>query len=452
MPDNTSGRPNVIVFFTDQQRWDTTGLGGNPLDLTPNLDRAAQQGTNVPLAFTPQPVCGPARSVMMTGRYATATGCYRNGIPLPPDARTVAHHFRTAGYNTGYIGKWHLAGQDPVPPDQRGGYDYWLASNLLEFTSDSYDTVMYDNDGQPVRLPGYRVDALTDAAIRYVNNRQDAPFFLFISYLEPHHQNHIDDYPPPDGYRERYTGRWTPPDLAALGGSSQQHLGGYYGMVKRLDEAFGRLLDALKSLNLLDNTVVLFTSDHGNHFKTRNTEYKRSPHESSIHVPMVWLGPGFTGGGQVQGLVSLVDVAPTLLDAAGIPVSPEMQGRSILPLVRRQADDWPEEVFIQVSESQVGRAVRTRRWKYAIVAPDADGWRDPAADHYVEECLYDLQADPYELTNLVGLESHREVTAILRERLLRRMVAAGETAPTIASTQPHTPIGQRRVSAAEARG
>src|SRR4051794_30863917 len=122
MPSNPIP-PNVIVFFTDQQRWDTTGLGGNPLDLTPNFDRVAQQGTHVANAFTPQPVCGPARSVMMTGQYATTTGCFRNGIPLPSDARTVAHHFRDAGYDTAYIGKWHLASDDPVAPNQRGGYD-----------------------------------------------------------------------------------------------------------------------------------------------------------------------------------------------------------------------------------------------------------------------------------------------------------------------------------------
>src|SRR5690606_34541735 len=138
------------------------------------------------------------------------------------------------------------------------------------------DTVVYNTESQPVKLPGYRVDALTDAAIRYVDSHQQDPFFLFISYLEPHHQNHLDDYPPPVGYREQYTDRWTPPDLVALRGSSPQHLGGDYGMVKRLDEALGRLLDALRSLDMLDNTIVLFTSDHGCHFKTRNSEYKRS--------------------------------------------------------------------------------------------------------------------------------------------------------------------------------
>jgi len=451
MARDHSHYPNVIVVFTDQQRWDTTGVHGNPLDLTPNFDRIARQGTHVAHSFTCQPVCGPARSIMQTGLYATNTGCYRNGIALPLQAHTLAHCFREAGYTTGYIGKWHLAGQEePVPEELRGGYEEWLAANMLEFTSDSYRTVMYDNENQPVRLPGYRVDALADAAIRYIDRHQDASFFLFLSFLEPHHQNHLDDYPPPDGYRERYTGRWIPPDLAALGGSTHQHLGGYYGLVKRLDEAFGRLLDAIKSLNMIENTVVLFTSDHGCHFKTRNAEYKRSCHESSIRVPTAFYGSGFFGGGQVRQLVGLIDIPPTLLDAAGLAIPPEMQGRSILPLVRGSANDWSEEVFVQISESQVGRAIRTQRWKYSVTAPDKDGIRESTADRYVEDYLYDLQADPYELTNLIGLDSHREVAFILRERLVRRMMQAGEVQPVI-EPAPSRPGGQRIVSPEEAR-
>lgn len=451
MTTTRSDHPNVIVFFTDQQRWDTVGVHGNPLDLTPNFDRVAQQGTHVNHAFTCQPVCGPARSSMQTGLYATNTGCYRNGIPLPGTARTLANCFSEAGYDTGYIGKWHLAGhEEPVPVDMRGGYDDWLASNTLEFTSEPYHTVMYDTENQAVKLPGYRVDALADAAIRWIDARQEAPFYLFLSFIEPHHQNHLDDYPPPDGYRQRYTGRWVPPDLAALGGSTHQHLGGYYGMVKRLDESFGRLLDALKSLDLIEDTIILFTSDHGCHFKTRNSEYKRSCHESSIRVPTAFYGRDFIGGGQIKPLVSLIDLPPTLLDAAGLPVPQEMQGRSILPLVHGAVEDWPEEVFIQISESQVGRAVRTQRWKYSVIAPDMDGVREPASDRYVEDCLYDLQSDPYELTNLIGLESHHEAASLLRERLIRRMVQAGEARPMI-EPAPSRPGGQRTVSPEEAR-
>jgi arylsulfatase A-like enzyme len=443
-------RPNVIVFFTDQQRWDTTGLHGNPMDLTPNFDAMARRGTHISNSITCQPVCGPARSCLQTGLYATTTGCFKNSIPLPTDVKTLAHHFKEAGYKTGYIGKWHLADEEPVPEEKRGGYDYWLASNLLEFSSDAYDLVMYDNDNQPRKLPGYRVDGQTDAMIRYIDAHQNEPFFLFTSYIEPHHQNHLDDYPPPDGYRERYTGGWVPPDLAALGGSTHQHLGGYYGMVKRLDEALGRVLDALKSLSLTDDTILLFTSDHGCHFKTRNSEYKRSCHESSVHVPTAFQGPGFTGRGQVTEVVSLIDLPPTLLDAAGIDVPAEMQGRSILPLVRGEAEDWPEEAFIQVSEAQVGRAVRTQRWKYGVDAPEKHGGKDAGSDTYVEQVLYDLQVDPYELTNLIHSEAHQIVRDVMRERLIRRMTQAGEAAPEIVRAETKR-SGQRKVSEAEAR-
>jgi arylsulfatase A-like enzyme len=261
----------------------------------------------------------------------------------------------------------------------------------------------------------------------------------------------VDDYPAPDGYRARYEGRWTPPDLLALGGSSQQHLAGYWGMVKRLDEAYGRLLDALKSLDLTGNTIVLFTSDHGCHFKTRNAEYKRSCHEASIRVPTVFTGPGFEGGGHVRELVSLIDLPPTLLDAAGIPVPPEMQGCSILPLLRgTRPGDWQREVFIQISESGVGRAIRTHRWKYAVTVPGMNGNAAPGASEYVESHLYDLEVDPYELNNLVGKTAYRELCDQLAARLVARMGAAGEGPATILPA-PAIPSGQGYLTAAELR-
>ncbi|PYI55711.1 sulfatase-like hydrolase/transferase [Paenibacillus flagellatus] len=447
---NANKQPNVIVFFTDQQRWDTTGAHGNPLDLTPNFDRMAREGAHVYNSFTCQPVCGPARSSLQTGLYATQTGCYVNGIPLSPASKTLAHYFRDAGYRTGYIGKWHLAHEEPVPEEKRGGYDYWLASDVLEFSSDAYDTVMYDNDNKPVKLPGYRVDAMTDAAIRYIDREKNHPFFLFLSYIEPHHQNHTDNYPAPIGYEQKYAGRYVPPDLAALGGTAHAHLGGYYGMVKRLDEALGRLFDALRSLGLEENTIVMFTSDHGCHFKTRNGEYKRSCHDSSIRVPTAFAGGCFAGGGQVRQLVSLVDLPPTLLDAAGIPVPASLPGRSILPLLRGEKEEWPEEVFVQISESQVGRSIRTDRWKYSVSAPDKRGYEHASSDSYTEEFLYDLHADPYELVNLIGIESYEPVVADLRKRLVRKMREAGEAEPTIVPA-PVRPKGGRRVSVEELR-
>jgi len=442
-------RPNVIVFFTDQQRWDSMGLHGNPLDLTPNLDRAARAGTHLAQNFSCQPVCGPARSIWQSGRYPTQTGCHTNARPLPTDGRYLAHEFNDAGYRTGYIGKWHLAPREclgAVDAEYRAGYRDWFASNVLEFTSDAYHVRLWDGDGEEHRPPGYRVDALTDAAIRYVADRsaEEDPFFLFLSYIEPHHQNHVDDYPPPEGYRERYDGRHVPPDLAALGGSAHEHLGGYWGMIKRLDEAYGRLLDALSSLGLRDDTIVLFTSDHGCHFKTRNGEYKRSCHESSIRVPGAFTGGPFTGGGAIEQLVSLIDLPATLLDACGIPVPERFQGRSLMPLLRGGGGDpdWPAEVFVQTSEAECGRSIRTARWKYGVVAPDTSG-QEPWAPCFEERYLYDLHSDPHELRNLIGIESFAGVVDELRERLLTRMEQAGEQRPEIVPAEVRK-AGQRR--------
>ncbi|APX31813.1 arylsulfatase [Brachybacterium sp. P6-10-X1] len=476
LPINSSNRPNVIVIFTDQQRWDSTGVHGNPLDLTPNFDQLARTGTHAVHAVTPHPVCGPARAAIQTGQYGTRTGCFRNAVPLPKTSRTLADYFGAAGYKTGYIGKWHLAGQEPVPTGQRGGYQSWLGSDALEFTSDAYRTIMFDDDDEPVSLPGYRSDALFDAAIRFVADHTDpsqsvditttgpggpdepdkqrAPFFLFCSVIEPHHQNEIDAFPAPTGYAEHYQGRWLPPDLAALasgeGATVHRHIGGYFGQIRRVDEGLGRLLDALRSTGLLENTIIAFTSDHGCHFKTRNAEYKRSCHDASIRVPLAMTGPGLSGGRRIDRPVSTIDLPPTLLDAAGLEVPTAMQGRSLMPLVidpdGEAAADWPAEAFIQVSETEVGRALRTHRWKYYVTAPDADPWEQASSDHYVETALYDLHHDPYELHNLVGQASHRDVTGHLRQRLIDRMADAGENRPHV---EPHgevpDPLGQRQV-------
>ncbi|RHP36475.1 sulfatase-like hydrolase/transferase [Lachnotalea sp. AF33-28] len=437
-------KKNVVVFFTDQQRYDTTGAHHNPCGLTPNFDRMASDGTHVDLAFTPQPVCGPARGVLQTGKYATAIGNYRNGVVLSPDHKTMAHYFNEAGYFTGYIGKWHLAnGRHAVPKEERGEYQWWLGANSLEHTSQAYNTLVYDNDDNPVHLPGYRVDALTDAAIRFIDENKDdeKPFFLFLSFLEPHFQNCFDDFPAPDVYKNMVSG-YMPPDLGALKGTAWEHLAGYYGMVKRLDEALGRVRDALKSLGIEEDTILLFTTDHGCHFKTRNEEYKRSCHESSIRIPMAFYGGPFTGGGKLREMVSLVDVAPTLLDACGIGVPDDMQGRSILPLLHGQQTEWPQEVFVQISETQVGRAIRTKRWKYSVEALDKHPIWDSGSDTYTETFLYDLEHDPYELHNLIHSKAHEPVCKVLASKLIACMERAGEAAPVILPAEKEN-MGQR---------
>ncbi len=414
-------RPNVLVVLSDQQRWDTSGYAGCPLDLTPNLDRMARRGTFADCAITTNPLCAPARSSLQTGQYPSATGVFRNGLGLGPGSPTMADLLDSAGYATGYIGKWHLSGRGhrAVPAECRGGYRHWLGANALEFTSDAYRTVVFDDDDAPVELPGYRADALTDAAIRFLADHHDEPFLLFLSLLEPHQQNEVNAQQAPDGYAERYEGRWVPVDIAAAGGPAHGYLGGYFGQIKRVDECLGRLLDALHSLDLLDDTLVVFTSDHGSHFRTRNREFKRSCHDSSIRVPLVMQGPGADGGGCVAGVVSTVDVVPTVLSAVGVQPPAGVQGQSLL---RRDRPAAPMAAgFAQVSESEVGRLLRTTRWKYYVAAPDANPQQTGSSEQYVERALYDLAADPHELANLIDSVEHDPVCAELREQLIRRI-------------------------------
>ncbi|WP_415379451.1 sulfatase-like hydrolase/transferase [Halosimplex sp. TS25] len=423
--DNDGVPPNVLVVVTDQQRWDTVGAYGNPMDLTPTLDDLAATGTRVERAISPQPICGPFRAAFQTGKYATETGVWTGSTPLPADERTLADRFAEVGYDVGYVGNWQLAStfDEPVPPEERGGYDdFWVAADVPEFTTGPDEGHLYDADGNAVEFNGYRADAFTDYAIEGLDELSE-PFFLMVSYLEPHDQNELWTFVAPDGYAEHHeTDPYVPPDLQGRPGEWFRELPDYYGIVERLDECIADLVDALDERGLRDDTVFAYTADHGCHFRTRPGEYKRTPHESAVRVPAILSGPGFRNGGTVERVTSLLDLPPTLLDAAGIDVPEEMRGDSLLPVVRREEPDADGDAFVQISESQVGRALRTDQWKYAVAAPSTTGWRggssEQSSDVYVERYLYDLRRDPEESVNLAGRPSYRNVADRLRERLL----------------------------------
>lgn len=430
----SAARPNIVVYFTDQQRWDTAGCYGCPMDLTPNLDRAAANGVRFEYAFTSQPVCSPARSTLQTGKYPTTTGVIRNGPMLKPDEVTLAHLFRRHGYQTGYIGKWHLGGTGagPVPLAARGGYDeWWTAADMLERTSTPFEGYVWNERNEKIAFNKYRPDALTDLAVDFIRQKKDRPFFLFLSQLEPHHDIQINAHVAPPGYADRYRDTcWTPPDLLPYPGDWKSQLPHYYGAVARLDESFGRIIAELKDQGLEKNTVVVFTSDHGSHFRTRNTEYKRSCHDGSIRIPLVFTGPGFEPGRVVTNLVSLVDVPPTILAAAGIQPPAEMQGKSTLNM-----GAWRNEVFVQMRTEALQRAIRTDRFKYCIFDPNNRRPDEPHSQNYVERYLYDLRADPHEHVNLIGRPQYRNIASELGERLISLMKEMGEPAPRIATTR-----------------
>jgi arylsulfatase A-like enzyme len=433
---STRRPPNVLVFFTDQQRWDTIGAYGNPMGLTPNLDRMAAEGTRFVNAFTPQPVCAPARSSMQTGKYPTTTGVVRNGMVLKDSETTLPMLFSRHGYETGYIGKWHLStgGSDVVPAARRGGYDqFWVASNALEHSSVPYEGTMWDAKGDPVGFKDeYRVDALTDQTVEFLRRKRTKPFFLFVSHLEPHFQNSTNTFIAPKGYADRYKNNfYVPGDLAPFPGDWKSQLPEYYGIIARIDEQFGRVMAELKAQGQLDNTIVVMTTDHGCHFRTRNAEYKRSCHDASTRIPLLVRGPGFQGGKVIEQLVSTVSLPATLLEATGAPAERGMQGTSLMSLVRGETAGWRNEVYIQMREEALGRAIRNEQWKYCVFDPTVTDPAQPWSEHYVERHLYDLRSDPNEIVNLAGRADMKDVSAKLRERLIARIVEAGEPKPVI---------------------
>ena len=437
--------PNVIFYFSDQQRWDTLGCYGQRLPVSPHLDALAQEGTLFTHAFTCQPVCGPARACLQSGLYATQVDCHKNHRILPENADTVAKRLNRAGYLTGYIGKWHLASNDEasyrekaVPPQRRGGYQYWMAADALEMTSHGYNGYVFDGDMQRHDFVGHRVDCINAYAIdflhQYVHAQREGtekrPFFLFVSQLDPHHQNDHNRYEGPDNSKHRFADYDVPPDLVGTKGDWRENFPDYLGQCHLLDDNIGKLMDTLEDCGLADNTIVLYSSDHGSHFRTRNAEYKRSCEDACLHVPLIAWGGPFMGGGKVEELVSLIDIPPTILELCGLQAPPAFQGNSLLKLLDERKAEWPDAVYAQISEAETGRTVRTQRYKYAVRAPEFH-IEEPYASVYVENKLYDLQKDPGEWVNLIRDPAYETVREDMRGRLIQFMKKAEEPAAEI---------------------
>ena len=445
---------NIIFYFTDQQRWDTCGCFGQPLDITPNLDALAREGVKFDNAFSPQPVCGPCRALFQTGKYPTETGCFRNNIMLPAGVKTLGQYIEEAGYETAYIGKWHLASDGElekpptidhtvtaVPRELRGGYTgFWRAADVLEFTSHGYDGFVFDENNQRVDFKGYRADCINDMALEFLDGYTgEKPFFMTVSQIEPHHQNDRKHYEGPEGSKERFKDFILPEDLKALGGNAAEEYPDYLGQCASLDENLGRLVAKLKEKGLYENTVILFASDHGSHFLTRNRDehlngyddYKRSCHDACLHVPLVIAGGPYRGGRTVEELVSTASLPKTILALAGVDVGGAMIGENLLDVVEKKADNRPNEIFAQISESRVGRCIRTARYTYSVYAPGVNGGAAAASDRYADDFLYDMEQDPHQLNNVVTDPAYAQVKAELRARLLDWIWQAEGARPVI---------------------
>ena len=445
---------NIIFYFTDQQRWDTCGCFGQPLDITPNLDALAREGVKFDNAFSPQPVCGPCRALFQTGKYPTESGCFRNNIMLPAGVKTLGQYIEEAGYETAYIGKWHLASDGElekppaidhtvtaIPRELRGGYTgFWRAADVLEFTSHGYDGFVFDENDKRVDFKGYRADCINDMALEFLDGYTgEKPFFMTVSQIEPHHQNDRRHYEGPEGSKERFKDFVLPEDLKALGGNAAEEYPDYLGQCASLDENLGRLVAKLKEKGLYENTVIIFASDHGSHFLTRNRDehlngyddYKRSCHDACLHVPLVIAGGPYRGGRTVEELVSTASLPKTILALAGVDVGGAMIGENLLDVVEKKSDNRPNEIFAQISESRVGRCIRTARYTYSVYAPGVNGGEAAASDRYADDFLYDMEQDPHQLNNVVTDPAYAQVKAELRERLLDWIRQAEGARPVI---------------------
>jgi uncharacterized sulfatase len=451
-------QPNILFILSDQQRWDSLGCYGQELPTTPNLDRLAGDGVRFLNGFSCQPVCGPARACLQSGRYASETGCVANGIPLPATEARLAPGLTAAGYEVGYVGKWHLAGRghecEPVPPEKRAGFSgFWRVADLPEYVSNGEVSVLFDEHGVEHRDHRYRADAYTDHALAFLAQRNAArPFFLFLSYVEPHPQPYhqayrgpepssreriIRDYmryDAPPGLSQHFANHRIPGDLAETPGDWQVDgaYADYLASVARVDANVGRLLDWLADEGLAEDTVVVYTADHGCHFRTRNGNDKNTCHDASIRVPFLLHGPGFRGGQVLDDPVSLIDLPRTLLEIAEAPIPVEMRGVDLRQLIRGTAHGRPDSVFVQTSGREPGRAVRTRHWTYAITASPPNTAGTPSVTHYVESHLYDNNEDPDQLANRVADPALDQVRQELRGRLVAWMREIGEPEPMIA--------------------
>lgn len=360
-------RPNIVLVLSDQQRSDSLASYGNRFTVTPGTDAMAAAGKSFDAAFTPWPVCTPARGTMWTGVYPHAHELIDNlyGVDNAFAShsavkQTIFDHLKKAGYLTAHFGKWHLG--EVQPPF----FDVWEES----FNSRKGHWMDGKLDGD------YRPDRQTDAAVEFLNTRTKGarPFTMVLSFYPPH-----DPYSAPERFYEPYRGRGVP-------------FAGYYAAVSALDHDLGRIRAALKENGLADDTVVIYFSDHGDTFFYRpEGEHKFVCHDDAIRIPFIVEGPGIAPSTRSDRPIGLQDLAPTMLDLAGADIPENMQGRSLKPiLMGEEPGDWRDDYYVQnithVSKIEQ-RAIRTPEWKLIAAANGAHE-------------LYDLRADPEEELNV----------------------------------------------------
>jgi arylsulfatase len=473
-------RLNVLMIMTDQQRWDGLGAAGNPHIRTPNMDRLAREGVRCSHYYVSYPFCMPSRSSYLTGRYPHAHGCWDNGVVLPQDTVTIGHRFAEHGYHTGLIGKGHLTThQSEGTPDAYGALDQpgfadwhgpyygfqevWLTAGhnrpsghyglwLREHHPESLglfgqEAATRPSTGAPMSwksaLPAahHASTWIGDRTIDFLDRHGDRPFFLQISFPDPHmpfcppapydemypladvpmplrRDGELDDKPPHfrqfrEGQIVGFGGRASPDLTAMTDDQTREIIAHTYGMISLIDDNLGRIFARMDELGLFENTLVLLTTDHGELLGDHWLVGKGPFHyDSLIRVPLLWRFPdGLASGRVAEGMMSNVDVAPTILDIAGLPPLPDQQGRSMLPLLTGDDETAArEQVLVEFDWRFVpglrAKTIRTRRHKLTVYQDRPYGE------------LYDLDDDPGEFVNRWDDPAYRSIKCELLAGLI----------------------------------
>jgi arylsulfatase A-like enzyme len=408
--------PNIVFVFADQMRAHALGCMGNKQVITPHLDQLAAEGLLVSNAISAQPVCTPYRAQLLTGRYGHSTGVIHNDIRLPDHETVISELMKKQGYATGYIGKWHLNGdrKNPVDASSRRGWDFWAVRNCSH--AHSRPEYWLNDSKEPVRVDGWEPDVQTDLAVEFIEKNKDAPFCLFLSFGPPH-----NPYEAPEKYQEMYRGEklTVRPNVP---GKNTKTLLQYYAMVSSLDHCMERINGALDHAGVAEDTILVFTSDHGDMLGSQGHKLKQRPWEESINIPFILRYPRAVEKGQRRDwIVSSVDVMPTLLGLCGMPIPSTVQGMDYSATFRGESTKERDSAFLFNVHHGSGpgtdwRGIRTKEWTYAYHS--SGDW-----------IMYDLKNDPYQLNNLVDDPKHAAKKKELRERLESTRSALGESLP-----------------------
>ena len=421
-------RPNIVMVLVDDMRWDEMRVAGHPFIDTPHMDRVAREGVRFTNAFCTTPLCSPSRASFLTGQYAHTNGITDNTARPSSTLRTFPAELQRAGYRTGFFGKWHMGNDDSPRP----GFNHWVA---MPGQGEAIDPSL-NVDGERVRPKGYTTDLLTDYVERFVEQPSEQPFLVYLAH-KAIHPNVIqkDDgslVPIPgqpggfvaaERHRGRYAGRPMPrrasafkpplgkpallrpveglPPLGRETATTDEEIRGRIEMLLGVDDSLGRILATLEKKRVLDDTVVVFTSDHGYFYGEHGlNEERRLAYEETIRIPLLIRYPRRIAANLTRSqMVLSIDLAPTLLALAGVQPGADLQGRSLIPVLERDSRDWRSSFLVEYYSDtvfprihQMGyAAARTERYKY-IQYRDLEGMDE----------LYDLEADPFEETNIIG--------------------------------------------------